>query len=276
MGLCKSKATPQPLSGMTKPRLRRRRSARPFGEELGSRVPEAVSYFLLYITFWAPPPRRVAGGSRWAKSRATKLKKLIMRDKFREEVLFGASQPRLSLDVAPEVAMLVVHDYLRHLPGHLLRDGASWHSLGHSLLVFGEEPWHHHMPYVFLTRIKALRGAITPTHNLLLDQVVCAMRTSGGGRPPDIFDAARFWAPVMVRPPTTSQCMSCAYKPAEVSSLGVAHALYYLARFGLAVHDFPFSDVIKWSASVGAEGDTEGGAPSVDLCDLCDEEHVVM
>ncbi|XP_050696944.1 uncharacterized protein LOC126985743 isoform X2 [Eriocheir sinensis] len=230
------------------PRLRRRGSARPFGEAMRARVPRAVACLLLYLTLWGAPPCRVLGRSAWAKAAVKRHWRAITRGRLRPEDLFQGWPHRPSLRLAPEVAMLMVQQYLRRLPGRLLTDGTAWHGVGHELLALGEEPRHHHVPCLFLARVRVLRAAMAPAHNLLLDMVVASMRASGGQRPQDLMAAARFWAVALATPPGPVQCLGCAYLHEDASSLGVAHALFYLARWGFLMHPHPFTHVLGGAA----------------------------
>lgn len=234
-------------------------------------MPRPVACLLLYVTLWGAPPSRVLDCSSWAKGAMKRYRRAIMQGKARPEDLFENWPPRPNLHLAPEVAILTVQHYLRRLPGHLLTDGPAWHSLGHDLLALGANPWHHHVPCVLLARVKALRAAMGPAHNLLLDMVVASMRTSGGRQAQDVMAAARFWAVAVVRAPGPGHCMECAYLHEDVSSLGVAHALYYLARWGLLLHPHPFTHVLGG----GAAGSTHAAATTTltPHCDLCGQGH---
>lgn len=255
------------------PRLRRRGSVRPFGEALGSRVPRALGWLLLYLTLWGAPPCRVVGRSAWAKAAMKRQRRAIARGRLRPQDLFQGWPPRPSLHLAPEVAMLTVQQYLRRLPDRLLRDGAAWHGLGHTLLALGAEPWHYNVPCLFLARVRALRAAMAPAHNLLLDMVVASMRASGGQSSNDLMAVAKFWAVAAVTPPGPSQCLECAYIHQDASSLGVAHALYYLARWGLLVHPHPFAHVLGNAPATPAPASSS--SPVAQHCDLCDQGHVL-
>lgn len=280
-GSRQSVGTPPAQGQMAPPRLRPRGSAGPFGAELGASVPDVVSCLLLYITWWAPPIRRVAGTSSHVRACTKKLKRKIMKGQFLAEAeLFEGRRPRHAKDLGPEVVLLVVRDYLRRLPGGLLQDAAGWHRLGHDLLALSEEPWHHHMPSAFLTTVLALRRAMTPAHNLLLDQVVAAIRAAAA-TPHDTLITAQWWAAAAARPPSIRQCTACAFLPRNQATQGEAHTLYYLARFSLMVHPRPFSRAPRglatpWGTQSSTEGapSMEGNAePRVEQCDVCHQHH---
>ena len=267
--------------------MRVRECVWPAGVELGASVPGAVSCLLLYITMLAPPVHRVARLTRWGNARTKKLIKMMKKGKFRPQSdLFEGDPPRPRVVVPPEVAVQVVQEYLQCLPQHLLCDGPAWHALGHVLLQLGDEPWHHHLPIMVLDSVKALRQDMTPTHNLMLDQLLAAIThntntnttTTTALCPADVLGAAKMWAPVLVRPPAASECLSCAFLPRHESSLGLTHALYYMAKFGLTVHHAPFHHVITTltTHTTPTIHTTQGTAePATEPCDLCHHQHIM-
>ena len=240
-------------------------------------MPDVVSCLMLYITWWAPPLRRVAGNSKYVRVCTKKLKRKIMKGQFvPEEELFEGHRPRHAKDLGPEVALLVMRDYLRRLPGGLLQDAAAWHRLGHDLLGLSEEPWHYHMPSAFLVTMRELRRAMTPAHNLLLDQVVAAIRAAATTQR-DTLTTARWWAEGAARPLSIRQCAACAFLPRHQATQGEAHALYYLARFSLMVHPRPFCHAPRCFAAPrgtqGASSMEDSATPRVEQCDVCHQQH---